>query len=488
MKKAAIKLCLIAAFFYLLTACVSFPISHTQPSDDDYCGNFYSQLDKLVYDAKVQDAQAVKLKEYPFLSVNRFLVSFKNELDNNDKFTEWLEQSASLNKITRSIEWNNLSLNAKQQIKFEYLQHYPFSNRLNYCSSKMRENVKLKQKSQIIAALQIEDNYSTASRILGAYAITSMYVTAQINKHHALEKESFNIPLEDLSVSGKLQSYGLPPIGMNKSVSKNIQKNVLNTPVYNKQQLDVLFAKFAPVLEINEEDFNDKIGKMIVNNDSKPELNLDQPTYYVLPSYARFQGKILLQLNYVFWFPARPVKSILDIYAGKFDGIMWRVTLDKNHEPIIFESVHACGCYHKVYATDSVSFKDDIASKEPEPIFLAQKLKIPKNDYQTVLRIGSVSHFIQRVYFEMADRGEAHTVGLLHYDSLRSLPNKNKFINLFSPSGIVNDTERAERWLLWPMGVESAGAMRQWGNHAIAFVGRRHYDDPYLLEKYFSWP
>jgi hypothetical protein len=36
------------------------------------------------------------------------------------------------------------------------------------------------------------------------------------------------------------------------------------------------------------------------------------------------------------------------------------------------------------------------------------------------------------------------------------------------------------------MGVESAGQMRQWGHHATAFVGRRHFDDPNLLASYFS--
>jgi len=36
--------------------------------------------------------------------------------------------------------------------------------------------------------------------------------------------------------------------------------------------------------------------------------------------------------------------------------------------------------------------------------------------------------------------------------------------------------------VLWPMGVASAGAMRQWGRHATAFIGRRHFDDPWLLD------
>jgi hypothetical protein len=36
------------------------------------------------------------------------------------------------------------------------------------------------------------------------------------------------------------------------------------------------------------------------------------------------------------------------------------------------------------------------------------------------------------------------------------------------------------------MGIESAGAMRQWGRHATAFVGRRHFDEAQLIERYFA--
>lgn len=34
-------------------------------------------------------------------------------------------------------------------------------------------------------------------------------------------------------------------------------------------------------------------------------------------------------------------------------------------------------------------------------------------------------------------------------------------------------------------GVRSPGAMRQWGNHATAFVGQRHFDDPTMLDEAF---
>ncbi|WP_417567869.1 hypothetical protein [Marinobacter sp.] len=47
-------------------------------------------------------------------------------------------------------------------------------------------------------------------------------------------------------------------------------------------------------------------------------------------------------------------------------------------------------------------------------------------------------------------------------------------------------TARLERFLLWPTGVLSPGGMRQWGRHATAFIGKRHFDDPDLLNRYFE--
>jgi hypothetical protein len=37
--------------------------------------------------------------------------------------------------------------------------------------------------------------------------------------------------------------------------------------------------------------------------------------------------------------------------------------------------------------------------------------------------------------------------------------------------------------LEWPTGVSSPGAMRERGRQAIAFVGRRHFDDADLMAK-----
>ena len=58
--------------------------------------------------------------------------------------------------------------------------------------------------------------------------------------------------------------------------------------------------------------------------------------------------------------------------------------------------------------------------------------------------------------------------------------------SIYAPDGLVPGSERLERLILWPMGIASAGAMRQWGHHATAFVGRRHFDDPDLFAGAFG--
>lgn len=83
---------------------------------------------------------------------------------------------------------------------------------------------------------------------------------------------------------------------------------------------------------------------------------------------------------------------------------------------------------------------------------------------------------------------DARRYALRDEHELRSLPLAQppaERRSLYGPDGLVAGSERGERFLFWPMGIASAGAMRQWGHHATAFVGRRHFDDVDLLEQRF---
>jgi hypothetical protein len=103
-----------------------------------------------------------------------------------------------------------------------------------------------------------------------------------------------------------------------------------------------------------------------------------------------------------------------------------------------------------------------------------------------VVRIATRTHYIERV---SVVRGADSLVryAFQPYDELRSLARLDgRRSSAFGPDGLIAGSERPERFLFWPMGIPSAGAMRQWGRHATAFIGRRHFDDADLIEKRFT--
>jgi hypothetical protein len=195
---------------------------------------------------------------------------------------------------------------------------------------------------------------------------------------------------------------------------------------------------------------------------------------------------VRLQLVYTFWFPARPAEAALDLLAGRLDGLLWRVTLDENGAPLVYDSIHACGCYHLFFPTRAV-----VARPQPdtldEGLFAPQWAPEAAAGQRIVLRIAARTHYLQRISTSRADGLAGVTYALRDEGILRTLPwPAGGTRSAYDADGLVAGTERAERWLFWPMGISRAGQMMQWGRHATAFVGRRHFDDARLLDLYFE--
>jgi len=499
------KLNLCAAFSLLTTIALSGCASLTsQPITSNVaknallarqasCEQFYQTHDNAATQEKITDIQTTQINAYPFLSVNRFLVSFKNELANNERRNFWLAEAAKLNRQKRNVEWLNMSVESKTLIQKKHLRSLTFKQRLTSCSEEFLARLKDDDKPSIIKQAKVKKNYSTGLRSLGLYPVTSIFVQKQIAKNQRATRDVFNKKLNQLYVSGELQRY-IPEINQTKftSVIDDLDSDIVNKenplsiPFISSTALNTLFNRYAPTLEIDESGDYDKTGEVKLDKKNIPYVDTTSPVMYTKPSYTRFAGKIRLQLNYVFWFPERPSQSGFDIYAGKLDGIIWRVTLDENFTPLLFDSIHNCGCYHKFYASKAVKFNMDAAAQEKEPPFLAQVNLETDKDIPWVLRISSKKHYIERVYQKKRFDKNAKTYLFESYHQLRHLAAGNQNKSLFSNDGLVENSKRIERFALWPMGIKSAGAMRQWGHHATVFVGKRYFDEAYLFDKFFT--
>jgi hypothetical protein len=241
------------------------------------------------------------------------------------------------------------------------------------------------------------------------------------------------------------------------------------------------------VLEVDTVTDDDRVGALAWRTGEPLRVAVDvaRPVAYVRVAHTRIAGRVHLQLVYTFWFPARPPESAFDILAGDLDGLVWRVTLGADFAPLVYDSIHPCGCYHMFFPTARVQARPQPETLD-EGLFAPQTVAAPAADQRIVLRVASRTHDLQRVRVAVAV-GEASTYVLRDDDELRSLPLPDGGRrSAFGPDGRIAGSERLERFFFWPMGIASAGQMRQWGRHATAFVGRRHFDDPTLFDRYFE--
>ena len=467
----------ITLFSLVLTSCAvsTHTIIHT-PTSSAHCKALFQSVDQMVAESGVRDAEAPTLPSFPYLRINRFYTSFQPQLHRDDAYQFWIRQLAQLDTQARAIEIHNLPADKQSQLGKDILPS------LQQCRNTLIQQESIPLKKTIIEQAVVPDGYSFWKRILGIYPISSLFVSAGVHRWHQEVQASYAQPLEQLPIQGNLKRWSS---SNGRALSTTEIQNILATsqdtlgiPRPNTHQLDQLFHTFAPIWEVDTVDSNDAIGSP---SRASGHLTIDtqRPVEYRKVSYTRYQQQTLLQLNYVIWFPKR---ASGDIYAGKIDGITWRVTIGSDGSIWMYDSIHNCGCYHKYYPNPIFRLRSDLPSMYVEPPLVPQSLP---DASPVVIRVAHLTHYIDRI--RHASKMPAFLpLRPKDYDSLRSLPTATRFQSMFDKEGLVGESQRPERYILWMMGVPSPGAMRQWGTHITAFVGSGHFDDPHLMESLFE--
>ncbi|MDN5753521.1 MAG: hypothetical protein L0H15_09600 [Nitrosospira sp.] len=482
----------------LLSGCASVtPL--TLPVDDAQavCRALYREVDAAIDRAGIRDHGSSPVQGFPYLRTTRLLASFRNELTGSAQWSAWVGHLAEVDAQARELELRNLSTPVASHSKDT------LRNELNGCRERLvdADSRQPERRARLRSAARVPDDYVDWWQVLGLYPLTAPIVAAGISVWHDETRDTFATPLAALPVAGRLVRWAPPPSAPRapasssspsspdnpldtRQVSKILRHSVdpLGIPLPTDTDLDRLFDTFAPIWEVDVVDENDRIGMLQWRNG--PVVDVTRPTLYRKVSHTRFGDQVLLQLNYIVWFPARPGAGI---YAGRLDGINWRVTLGPDGEPWLYDAIHNCGCYHQFFPSHRLRLRDDLPASYFEPPLLPQPAPEQR---PLVLRIAHRTHFIQRLYHDESPPGLSPGPGQpmtwQEYDVLRSLPTDEGYRSMFGGYGLIAGTERSERFLLWPMGIRSPGAMRQWGRHPTAFVGRRHFDDAFLIESLFN--
>jgi hypothetical protein len=464
----------------MLVACSTVPsvgdMQEAAVSTD--CDVWFQRFDQAIAAAGVADAQEHRVAGHAWLRTSRFTAALAQDkgIDDQGFADTVLPQMRALDRAARAAEISNLPPAA---LATWGLSRQQVLERTESCATTGMQKTQVDRHRVVVP-----DDYRPALRWWGAYPLTKHVFTAGIERELGRTRAAFTEPLT-LGPGAQLIRYVEQPTSSSK--------------------LDAdaaLLDRHQPVFEKEVLTQDDLAGALVwLEPQARPVVQSERPTVYRAISHTRYRGQTLTQLVYTVWFGARPPSSPFDLLAGHLDGLVWRVTLGPRGQVLVYDTMHPCGCYHYFFPTPR-AVPLPAPEDEPEWMFAPQALPVVAAQDRIVLRVAARTHYLKRVTvlnsrLPFADGAQVVPLQVLPQQQLRVLPvlstlddpvnGDTPTRSAYGPDGLVAGTERAERWFFWPMGITSAGQMRQWGRHATAFVGKRHFDDAHLFERRFEF-
>jgi hypothetical protein len=463
----------LAACAALLAACASTPTPSPGGDAAAACRATFAAVDARVARAGARDGIDAPLAGFPFLRADRLLASLSGAAGQSPGARRtWLGHLAARDAAGRAAELRVLEADAARRRALEQA--------LDACRPLLVEETARDDRafSAATAAARVPDDYLSSRRALGFYPLAARLALRGIARLHASESPVAG----GADADGRVYALATDGVRDRAALAAAVAaapRDALDFPALPRELLDALFAAHAPAWVVGQESGADAIGR-VTRTSEGPRVDPEAPTVYRYLSHTRFEGRLLPQLNYVVWFAARPKSGPLDLLGGPLDGLTWRVTLDLDGEPLVYDSMHNCGCYHQWYPTPRLVRHGNTDGTEPPWVPLVVEGSGPP-----AVGLAAGSHYVRSV--GPAPQRVDATLTLLDYDVLRALPGDDgRTRSLFGSDGLVHGSERLERFTFWPFGIRSAGAMRSRGHQPTAFVGRRHFDEAGIVERYFT--
>lgn len=494
----------------VLVGCATMPAWRAEPSAAQrQCRERLVAFDAAVAKAGVGDAGSARVEGFPYLRIDRLLASFAPELaasPENPRYVDWLSRLRERDAEARRIEAANLPEPFRRDLGRRHPGEPPARAANDCADTLLAEELLGPEDAPARGALRQAavppDHYVDAWRVLGLYPLTRLGIALGYARWREGYLDAFGAPFPPRA----RVSWHAPRLAPGEALDaaaaarrvREAPRSPLGLLTLRGDALRRLARHHAPVFAIETRGHDDRPGAPVWRRGPDgplPAVDTTRAEVDVRLAHTRFRGAVLPQLVYTLWFPARTRSGALDLLGGRLDGLVWRVTLGQDGRPLIHDSIHACGCYHLFFPVPPlrrvVVPEDRDLREAPLTPLAAPRLA---EGQRLHLRVAAVSHYLVGL-----GAGPAAPAGVLSYrlrlvdeppDHGRrslALPSGGRR-SLFRPDGIVPATARLERFLLWPAGIRSPGAMRQWGTHATVFIGRRHFDDPFLFEDAFARP
>jgi hypothetical protein len=258
----------------------------------------------------------------------------------------------------------------------------------------------------------------------------------------------------------------------------------------------------------------DLIGEARLRREPDGELKsivAGPPKVYAIYQKVVLEGHEHVQLTYTAWYPAHPKMKLLDLEEADVDSCVVRVTLDHQLAPLFFETIAACGCFHKVFVDRAVEAGAVKAFGGPEKgkTYAVERTvkdaidwevagvveESPDNPRRPVVFLKAGNHHVigmgSASRLRVPPQAEVHPYALADYSELYELPVANTheqaaFFDM-GHGGKVRGAQRKERFLFTLLGVDDAGQPR--ANDQI----KLHFDqstwgDPTIYSRFLRLP
>ena len=268
---------------FVLTGCAMLPaptrsdrIGETGPIGS--CADFFASLDRQTEEAGVLDPGVFRVKNYPYLRVNRFITSFREKIDEKAAFSVWVDRMQALDQDARKHEIANLPSSAVAAL--DSVNHRAgLYSRVATCGDilKAADFQSVKQREELIKNASVPDDYIALRRVLGIYPLTRLFVSLGVSNWHAEAQRSFSL---EPPANWQAIRY-VPGQKIDKSSLRRIvvptKRDALGIPMHSPEERKALFRMHAPVWEIQIQGDYDRIGAPIWTGQGNLDINTDQP-------------------------------------------------------------------------------------------------------------------------------------------------------------------------------------------------------------------
>ncbi len=281
-------------------------------------------------------------------------------------------------------------------------------------------------------------------------------------------------------------------------------------PIFVQQRINSQAMKYPYPAEY------DMIGQAHLRHDERGKLKAyvagQSKVYAIVKPQVLIEGHPHVQITYTAWYPAHPRMKGFDTEAADIDSCVVRVTLDADHAPLFYETIAACGCFHKVFVEKHIedAARQTFSAPEPDKKYCVAKTLKDDIDWEVaglvdeprdrprrpvvflkagehkVIGLGSAARL------RVPPGAKTHPYDMVSYDELYHVAvdgggQPAPFFDLGNGGKVYGAERKKERFLMSFAGVDSAG--QPCADDQI----KMHFDqstwgDPTIYGKYLRLP